>query len=849
MVFDDHDRIMCPSGGLTGAEARDRESSRSRAAPAGVTFLALSFAAGITIGWHQPQPWAWPWLIAAAAALLASILLPRRLSGLWRVCLLNVAMIAFGTGWLAVRQHHLSRHDLAAGTGSEPVLIHAHGVALAAPEMRPRTSGSMATFDYRKPATYFPMRLSALIGRDGRPTPVRGKVLVCVAETVAPFQAGDEIDVTGFLSRPAAPRNPGGFDYQRYALSLGQAGVLHVRNREVLKVALAKRPAITTTLLKWRQKLRRRAGAWLLSDLPDTTGNERDVLLATLLLGRRERGLSGIDEPFRRVGLAHLLAISGLHLGIMVGFVLLLVTWRGRVRRWHGLLVIAVVLGYLLLVEVRMPVLRAGVMTIAAGVALAAGRRWRVGSLVGLSAILLLLWRPDQLFNAGFQLSFGVVLGLIHFASPVRRRWFGPADPSPASSGQMLREWLKSALATAVVAWAVASPITVYHFGMISPWAVPLAVIALPIVALLLAIGYSKMVLAVIAPSAALLLGAILSFAADVLISLVTVIDELPGSIIRVPHPPAVWSIIALVWVVIWASGLAARRRRLRWWWFGGALLALWLFRPVLPLRADPPLRIDMLAVGDGSCYVLRSGGQAFVFDAGSSTDLNAGRDVLVPAMRRLGVRSIDAIAISHSDIDHYSAVLELVDAFRVHRVLVTVHFTEAARADPFGPAAHLLDGLARRRVSTSQHAAGSELALGQLRLRWLHPRPDDHYLRANDRSMVIAVRAPTRTVLLTGDIEQNAIDSLRARHPDLAADIIELPHHGRFTEASLALVGQLDPKVVMQSTGQARWARDQWEGALVGVQRLVTARDGACWVEIDESGEITTGRFLDPHK
>jgi competence protein ComEC len=235
------------------------------------------------------------------------------------------------------------------------------------------------------------------------------------------------------------------------------------------------------------------------------------------------------------------------------------------------------------------------------------------------------------------------------------------------------------------------------------------------------------------------------------------------------------------------------------------------------------------------------------VFDAGSSTDLNAGREVLVPALRRLGVRSIDAIAISHSDIDHYSAVLELADAFRVHRVLVTAHFMEAARADPFGPAAHLLDGLAGRRISTSQYAAGDDLALGRLRLRWLHPRADDHYVRANDRSMVIGVRTPTWTVLLTGDIQEPAIDSLRARHADLTADIIELPHHGRFTEASRALVGQLEPKVVMQSTGQARWARDQWEETLGGIRRLVTARDGACWVEIDENGEITTGRFLDP--
>lgn len=838
---------MRRSGEIAGTAAHDGEPSRFRGAPAGVTFLALSFAAGITIGWHQPQPWVWPWLIAAAAFLLASILLPHRWRGLWRVGLINLAMVALGAGWLAVRHHYYSAHDPAAWIGDEPVLLHVRGVALRAPELRSRTSGSMATFDYRKPATDFPMRLDALVGRDGRSAPARGKVLVCVAETVPPFHAGDEIDVMGFLRRPAAPRNPGEFDYQRYALSLGQAGVLQVRNRDLVKVTPGDRFAPAGAFLKWRDRLRRRAGAWLLSDLPDTTGNDRDVLLATLLLGQRERHLSGIDESFRRVGLAHLLAISGLHLGILIAFVLLLVTWGGHIRRGHGLLIIALVLGYLLLVEVRMPVLRAGVMTIAAGIALLGRRRWRVASLVGLSAIVLLLWRPDQIFNAGFQLSFGVVLGLIHFAAPVRRKWFGPPNPSPISSGQMILEWLKGAATAAIVAWAVATPITVYHFGMISPWAVPLAIIALPIVALLLAIGYSKMLLAVLLPSASLLLGALLSFGADVLISLVTVIDGLPGSIIRTPHPSAIWSIIALIWVVI---GLGAGRLapwRLRLWLAGGAALIIWLFWPLLPLRAQPELRIDMLAVGDGSCYVLRSGGETLLFDAGSSSDLNAGRQVIVPALRRLGVRSIDVIAISHSDLDHYSAVLELVDAFAVDRVLLTEQFTEAARGDPFGPTAYLLDGLTRRRVSTSPCAAGTTLRLGNARLEWLHPRTDDAYERANDSSMVIAIRSGRRTALMTGDIQKEAITALLSRHPDLAADVLELPHHGRYTDAARALVGQLEPQVVMQSTGYARWERDNWGEALVGAKRLVTARDGACRVEIDRAGDITTGRFLNP--
>jgi beta-lactamase superfamily II metal-dependent hydrolase len=128
-----------------------------------------------------------------------------------------------------------------------------------------------------------------------------------------------------------------------------------------------------------------------------------------------------------------------------------------------------------------------------------------------------------------------------------------------------------------------------------------------------------------------------------------------------------------------------------------------------------------------------------------------------------------------------------------------------------------------------------------------LHPHADDVYERANDSSMVIAIHAGHRTTLMTGDIQEDAIAALLSRHPDLAADVLELPHHGRYTDAAHALVGRLEPQVVMQSTGYARWERDNWEEAMGGAVRLVTARDGACRIEIDRAGGITTGRFLDP--
>ncbi|MCH8164947.1 MAG: DNA internalization-related competence protein ComEC/Rec2 [Planctomycetes bacterium] len=815
-----------------------------------MTLLALCLAAGITIGWFQAQPMVWPWLMIAVLALLGAGLVHARSrppSQRAALGLIAVTTVCFGAAWLTLRHHYVPQDDLAAMLGDQATLVRVRGEALGPPVIRDRSAGSMAQFDYRPPATYFPLRVDATVSRDGRGAPVRGKVLVRVEQVVAPFHAGDRVEATGWLHRLGAPMNPGEFDYQRYARSLGQAGVLSVEQRDLLTVMPGDRNSVHGDLLKWRDAFRRRAGGWLLSDLPETDRTKRDALLSALLLGRRGPELDGVGESFRRVGLAHLLAISGLHLGVLAGFVLLLARLGGHYQRWHGWLLIAVVLAYLVLVEVRMPVLRAGVMTIVASLGLAFGRRIRVSGLVALSAIVLLLWRPDQLFTAGFQLSYGVVLGLVHLQPVVRQRLFGVPDRLAPSSRKMVGQWLCSAVAVAVTAWLIATPMQMYYFGTISPLAVPITVIAVPIVAVLLAVGYVKMVLAVVLPSAALLLGLPLMICADVLIAIVDGIDAVPGSFVHVPYPSAIWSLLALAWV----CGLIMHRLRWQRRLLGltALVMVLWLIWPLLPLVRSPALRIDMLAVGDGSCYVLRSGGSTVLFDAGSSANLNAGRRSIVPAMRRLGVRSVEAIVISHPNFDHYSAVLEIVDDFNVGEVLVTPQFFEAAAADRFGPVAFLLDELTERSVSVSGVVQGDARTFGSSRWKWLHPTRQAQYARVNDGSMVIRIEAAGRHVLLCGDIQRKAMEILLNCDDDVDACILELPHHGSHHDLAAEFTQRVGAEVVMQSTGWTRWDRTKgaWEQPLGAGQRLVTARDGACWIEIDQDGTLQTGRFREP--
>lgn len=279
------------------------------------------------------------------------------------------------------------------------------------------------------------------------------------------------------------------------------------------------------------------------------------------------------------------------------------------------------------------------------------------------------------------------------------------------------------------------------------------------------------------------------------------------------------------------------------------ALMA-WLCWPLL-MSPAPPLRIDMLSVGDGSCYIVRSGGRTVVFDAGSSTDLNVARRSLVPAMRRLGVHSIDAIAVTHADLDHYSAVLDLAEEFDVSEVLLTPQFLAEAKAIPLGPVAHAVEELSKRRVVIRPTAAGETRDFGLAHWTWLNPQPDRTYQKANDGSMVIRIDCGGRRVLLCGDIQAQTMITLLRDPQAIRADVVELPHHGSHAAqvgpTAELFIKQICPTIVMQSTGWARWRADKWAQALANTQRLVTVRDGACWVEVERDGRIETGRFLKP--
>lgn len=880
------DRGPSASGGEAGAGAL-------KPARRAVWAVAV-FSVGLTAG-HWGAIWPSAWSLTAAAVLAAAAIICR---GMMVRVLLALAMFALGVGVYQFRIAEIPSDSIAHRLSREGVIVTLEGRVASEPRVTPALRGRFAHFarpDALKPVTRFEFRAERLIenGADAdsaaRARPVSGRLWARVDSPATTLRAGDAVRITGVAALVDPPSNPGEPDHPALARQRGIVGRISIATADLV-VALPSdggwidrsRAALTRGLAS----LRARAGSWLEEPIEGASGRANDrearALLLAMLLGERSPDVQELGDAFTRLGIAHILAISGMNLVVLASAATLLLRLIGERPVLQPMLVAASVLVYLLLIPAESPILRAAIMVLAFMLADACGRRYDRLTILAWTMLITLLWRPLDLFAPGFQLSYAIVAGLILFAHATRERLFG-ARPERDTYGviRWVIEGAKDLTAASLVAWLIASPIAAHHMGTFSPLGVLTTLLIAPFASLLMAGGYVTLILGIISPALAGLVSPALIALSSLIARGVHVLDGAPGTVVYLPALP-MWLTLLVLGAVVWwlvprdaaaverakenATDWAAMRRRLR------VLSAARLAASVLVAGAlafslvnrgipsGTVLRIDVFDVGDGSCWLLRSGDESMLFDAGSNWPA-IGEAELPRAIRAVGAWRVPRAIVSHPNLDHYNAMPDLTDRLGVREVLVNPMFSRAMLAPvgggnaPRGPSVPGAIGLLsaelhRRGVRPSPLAAGDTLTLGRAAIRVLSPRADDDFRRDNDTSLVLLVSIPTeageRRLLLCGDIQDEAIATLNELEPDLRADIIEAPHHGSARPAGIEFVGRVAPPgaVVVQSTGPSRLNDDRWAEVRAERRWLSTAAGGAVTVEVRASDEIVPRSF-----
>jgi competence protein ComEC len=820
------------------------------------TIVAIAWVLGITLGHAFPSLYAWLMIGAATCLVMAIMLRRRRLRAVRCWGLLSV--VALGAGWLVLHTHYVQPRNISRYLAEQSQLAQVTGVVDGMADLRSPLRGAFGQFTYESPSTMFVLDLRSILVRQ-QPTPAAGKLLVRVDQADHRLAPGQTISATGWLSRIGGPMNPGEIDFRKVLAARGIEARLTLHNRGNWQLLAEPSPISRWTLSGLRRSVGVAFADSLRLGMDDQTASFS--LLQTLLLGERSRNLGDLEDSFRKVGLAHLLSISGAHLGILLWLVWLVVRLLVPHPARATALVLAVLAIYLLAVPPHVPVIRAGIMASLFLLGYATGRKLPALDLLAIAAIITLLWRPQDLFNPGFQLSFGIVAALLLFAKPVALWMLAPPLVQPTTHLWARRVWwgLINYLAVSIVAFIIALPLVALHFQMVNPLAVLLSVLSLPLLTAVLGLGYLKILLGLFLPSAGLLLSEPLRFVATTLASLVDEIAAWPGVWIELTCPPSIaWTLLVLFLGVALFSGWFARRKRILA--AVTAILIGWTFLTQHHATADwvhgrstndSAAIINMFAVGDGSCYLLRTGGRTLMFDCGSQAYLDIGHRNIVPALRQLGVFKIDLLLLSHADLDHYSGSLDLIDGIHVSSVLLPPQMIAEARQSPSAATGFLLAGLQKRDRTPQVVAQGWRENMGQAQLELLWPPPQLATKAANDTSLVLSVRIAGRRILLNGDIQQQAIPMLLDSGIDLRADITDLPHHGSMVDDSIDWLNAVSPTFVLQSCGPARLYQDKWADffATSTMRRLISEQRGMVELRIDWQGRITESCFTDdPH-
>lgn len=587
--------------------------------------------------------------------------------------------------------------------------------------------------------------------------PVRTEILLALPADVPRPAIGTVLRVEGLLRRTRDYLNPpaepaGGFR-------------LRVKSGRLMEVVAAPPWPLVVA-----DGLRRRAETVFPAEAQAAPSDPAGLALArALLLGDTSRLAEPLRAGLRRAGLAHLLAVSGLNVTLVAWLLWLAAVALPRSARL--LLTAAGVVGYLLLVGPQPPVLRAAVMALVVVAAFLAERPPQILNTLALAAMFLVLLEPAVVVDLGFQLSFIATLALVGLAEPLARRW------------RHLRKGLARPLAASLAAQIATFPLTTPIFAGLAPLGVFWNLLAVPWAGLFLAVAGGWLMTAVLVPPIAGWGAAILELLARPFMALA---DLDPGLHLWLP-----------LWLPSWAAWLVAVALLAAAWWPRRALpwvLFALLAAGWLGARDDHALEVRMLDVGQGDAVLIRDGRRALLVDGGGWPRGDIGAAVLAPALAAAGLRRLDAVVMTHPDLDHCGGLVDLARWVPVEEVWMGPGWEGDECAD------NLLENRSLRR---RQLAQGQTASLGRWRFEVLHPPAEERGGR-NERSLVLLAEAAGRRLLLTGDVEAGAERRLVGCCAErLRADFLKVAHHGSKSSTTPLFLTAVRPRIALVSAGR----------------------------------------------
>ena len=663
---------------------------------------------------------------------------------------------------------------------------------------------------------------------------------------------GDKVELIGNISIPSTSRNPGQFDYKNYLKRQkprieAVAGIVSANNIKILSEGNG------NYFFTFIYDLKKQLNAVI-----ERHVKERSIpLVNSILLGNREKVPENLMDGFMETGTIHFLAISGLHVGILVVSLHYLLRLSRLNTRFLAIIIILVVFLYAAITGMNTPIIRAAIMVAVYYGAFIINRRWDLPNSIAAAVFIILLINPSDLFNVGFQLSVLAVLGIIYTSNRLENYfWKSTLLVEKLQAKEERNEiWLqfkvycRKAFCVSLGAWVAVMPLIAYYFHIITPLTVLLNILVFPLVWLILVGGFIVLIAGLIFPILATPFAWLISYSEMALENLILLFSTNPKTFFYISTPLWIWIVIYYLIVIFF---ILRERLKIKMAYMIIATLTIsniFVFSGLFG-RSQDCLKLTCFDVRHGASFFIQfPGGKNMLFDTGTKNNYDVGEFVVAPFLRQKGIKKIDTIVISHEHDDHCNGIPSILERFKVDNVFVNKFFLQS------GSKIELLKLIKEEKVKTGLIAGGLEIkGYEPAKITVLNP-PDKDTLRyegfpvenisVNDSASVLLIDYKGYRILLCADIGERGIETLLSGKDSLGAGVIQVPHHGGFCEKTEELLKRVRPKHAIISGS----AKDISPSTIKSYQKhgvglFKTHEDGAVTFTIDEDGIQVTNFF-----
>lgn len=642
---------------------------------------------------------------------------------------------------------------------------------------------------------------------------VQGRLLLTIGEGTNSIFYGDRIRIRTSLRHPRNFGNPGRFDYVKWLKRRGVFVTGYIRDTRYLIVLRRNEGNRWIGWIEgWRRKIER--------SIEEALSSPSREIIKALILGKSREIPMEMRDRFSFAGASHLLAISGLHMGLIVLFSFalfknlfkqfpsLLMKWN--IDKLTAILSLIPLVGYGIVAGMRIATVRAVIMTFVLFLSLIIGRTRGTYHAIAMAALVILLVSPNAIFEVSFQLSFAAVLAICLIVPPLADRILREDPLLGAPSGRLVR-WSKGFTIFALTSFAAilgTFPIAAYHFNQMSYVGIFTNIICIPLVGfLILPLALAGSTLALFWQALAFIPFKISEIFVLLLVKVVTIMASIPyGSrFIVTPRP---WEIVLFYSVIpMWIWG--KRFRKMRWVFMIPIMLisVSILIEGLSPIWSQR-LRVDFISVGNGSSTLIRfPGGKRMLIDGGGTYDgrFDIGRKVVAPFLWKKRINRIDELVLTHPHPDHMNGLKFLVRHFQIGRLWISGE----GKDTPSYAYREFERIVNERKIPVWIVGTGDEETIGGVKISVLHPpkgRPFQQgatgNAKINNNSLVLKIAFGEKSFLFPGDIEKEA-EGFLVRQGGLKSTVLLIPHHGSLTSSTEAFLDAVSQQFAVISAGR----------------------------------------------